>query len=119
MKNAPDSLLNMGQSANLLTAIRRMSLHKENLIIADNYFTMFGYACKQVKIPNRHVREYFTYTKTNGCKVYAKNYNLIQPTHDILRAIENIYDKGVRFWDYSKANKVGDYTVNNSVLQGG
>lgn len=123
LKNAPDSLVNASQSANLLTAIQRMGftiinmvLHKEHLIAADNYFTMYGYSCKRVKVPNRNVRRYFTYTKTVGCKVFTIDYNTVQPAHDALKTIEAIYDNGIRFWNPNFYASVGDYTVNNAVL---
>ena len=37
----------------------------------DDYFTMFGYATKQVKVPNINVRPHWTYTKTIDCNVIS------------------------------------------------
>lgn len=58
----------------------------------DEYFDMYGYACRRVKIPNRNVRKRYTYTKTVGCNVYG---NLCI---EDLTKIKSIFDNGITFW---------------------
>lgn len=72
----------------------------------DNYFTMYGYATQRVKTPNRNVRPYYTYTKTQGCTVYG---NI---PAEFAREIEARYNNGVRFWVAGAT--IGDYSVDNS-----
>lgn len=79
---------------------------KNYAMMIDDYFTMFGYAIKQVATPNMHARPYFTYVKTIGCTVHG---NL--PSEDG-SVIESIFDRGVRFWT-NHAN-IGNYSLNNS-----
>ena len=75
--------------------------------MVDDFFTMYGYACKQLKVPNRNVRPHWCYTKTVNCIIKGKiNQN------DITK-IERIYDKGITFW--KNGNDVGDYSLDNSV----
>lgn len=63
--------------------------------IIDEYFTMFGYAVNEVKTPNVNARPYYTYVKTIGCHVHGS-----LPEAD-KREIENVFNKGVRFWKES------------------
>lgn len=72
--------------------IMRKSVSQEHAKRIDDYFTMYGYKCNQVKIPNRNVRERFTFTKTVGCTISG---NIC--TSD-KRKIESIYNNGVTFW---------------------
>lgn len=75
--------------------------------IIDDFFNMFGYATGRVKVPNRNVRPYWTYTKTIGCVV-----NGSVPADD-MRAICGIYNNGITFW--TSGDNVGNYNLNNSV----
>lgn len=76
--------------------------------IIDEYFTMFGYATHRVKVPNRCVRQRWTYTKTVGCNAIGEC-----PADDIKR-IKQIYDKGITFW--VNPNEVGNYSLSNNPL---
>lgn len=84
----------------------RCSINAQNARIIDEYFTMFGYATKRVKIPNIAVRPHFTYTKTIDCKLHGS-----APADDI-QAIQKIFDKGIRFW--RNGSEIGNYSVDNS-----
>lgn len=75
--------------------------------IIDDFFTVYGYTCKRVKVPNRDVRPHWCYTKTIGCNL---NGNL--PSSDQAK-IMAIYDKGITFW--KNASEVGNYSLDNSV----
>lgn len=75
--------------------------------IIDDYFTMFGYAINEVAIPNMNARPHYTYVQTQGCIVKGE-----MPADDC-KAIESIFNKGVRFW--KNINEIGNYTtINNS-----
>lgn len=83
----------------------------------DDYFSMFGYKCRKLKIPNRVARPYWTYTKTIGCKIEGINSTTSPPTKDCVK-IENIFDNGITFWKYDINDEhfaVGDYSRNNNV----
>lgn len=127
MKNAPDSLINASEGATLLPRIGRfgftvfeMTLHRDYLESIDNYFSLFGYSVKRVKVPNRNVRTCFTFTKTNGCKILPIQRNegdpaFVTPDATDCKLIESIYDNGVRFWISEKHNNIGNYLIDNPV----
>ena len=76
--------------------------------IVDEFFDMFGYATKRVKIPNIHVRKKWTYTKTLNAIVTGG-----APASS-LQNIENLFNSGLRFWN--NGDSVGDYSGDNSPL---
>lgn len=82
---------------------RRMCAKREYLERIDNFFDMYGYATRKLKIPNTHVRKHWTYTKTVGC--VAKG----EIPADDLYAICKIYDHGITFWTNAS------YTVSHQV----
>ena len=72
----------------------------------DNYFDMYGYAIKQHGVPNMNARPNWTYVKTVGCVVHGSI-----PADDA-RAIEEMFDSGVRFW--KNHTNIGKYNLANS-----
>lgn len=101
------------QQSNVLLPLDKLKftyMHKhctpEYLTIIDDYFDMYGYATKKVKIPNRSSRPEWNFVKTIGCQIHGS-----LPSDDI-KAIEDIYDKGIRFW--KNPFHVGDYSLDNS-----
>lgn len=82
------------------------SIRKEFAEIIDNYFTMYGYAVRKIKLPNLHTRQSYNYIKTTGCLITGQ-----MPADDKL-TIQRIYDKGITFWHTTLAN-VGNYSLNN------
>ena len=82
------------------------SITREYAKMIDDYFTMFGYAVKEVATPNMNARPYFTYVKTIDCVVHG---NL--PAEDA-GIIEAMFDKGVRFW--KNHTQIGNYSLNNA-----
>lgn len=73
----------------------------------DDYFTMFGYATKRIKVPNRNGRSRFNFVKTAYCSI---NGNI---PADALRHLEEIYNAGITFW--KDWGNVGNYTLANEV----
>ena len=86
----------------------QMCVHKEHAKTIDNFFTMFGYATKKIKVPNRNVRKYFTYTKTVGCTIIGE-----LPSDDISK-ICDLYNNGITFW--KNPSLVGFYSADNSPI---
>lgn len=74
----------------------------------DDYFTMYGYTLNQVTTPSMNNRKFYTYVKTSGCNLGGS-----LPSDDA-RAIENIFDTGVRFW--KDLNDIGNYNLVNTPL---
>ena len=70
--------------------------------MADRY----GYACEEIKVPNRNVREHWTYCKTRDCNIVGSI-----PVESMSN-IKKIYNKGITFW--MQAANVGNYTLNNA-----
>ena len=88
----------------------RKYLRPEFATIIDDYFTMFGYATHKVKVPNRHVRLCFTYTKTVNCVL-----NRSEMPADAAKHICDIFNRGITYWDRNAT--VGDYTQTNTPIQ--
>lgn len=76
----------------------------------DNYFTMYGYACRKVKVPNISARPRWNYVKTIGSNVTGNICN------EDIKLINSIFDKGVTFW---KIDVIGSYTLDNAPIQEG
>lgn len=85
-------------------------IRKEYAQMIDEYFTMFGYATYKVKVPNRHVRQCFTYTKTVNCVL-----NRSEMPADAAKHICDIFNRGITYWDRNAT--VGDYTQTNTPIQ--
>lgn len=85
---------------------RQMQISAEYAKVIDDYFDMYGYATRRVKVPNRSARPHWNYVKTNGC-VLSGN----APADDV-RKICGIYDNGITFW--KSASEVGNYSLDNS-----
>lgn len=99
--------------------LRRMSVTPEYAEQIDNFFTMFGYACHKVKVPNIWLstgrRPCFNYVKTRGAIIHARETqggDLLGLPSDDEKKIGQIYDNGITFW--SNLSNVGDYSQNNS-----
>lgn len=73
----------------------------------DDFFSVYGYATKRVKVPNINVRPHWTYTKTIDCNIISTNCS-----NNDLTAIKNIFDNGITFW--KNASEIGNYSLDNS-----
>lgn len=83
---------------------------RQQAVVIDDFFTMYGYAYNKVSIPNPNHRPKWYYVKTAGANITGRC-----PAED-LRKIISIYDQGVTFWH--NASEVGHYWLNNSVSSG-
>lgn len=79
----------------------------------DDFFTVYGYTCDKVKVPNTHVRTRFTYTKTQGCRIKPKVGGGGVAGYYMAK-ICSIFDSGITFWQ--KTATVGDYSGTNAIL---
>lgn len=92
-------------------AVFQRTVNREYAIMIDDYFDMFGYACRKLKVPNRAVRENWCYTKTIGCHIKG-NF----ATADQMK-IESIYNKGITFWQ--NGDYIGRYDLSNTCVSTG
>ena len=74
----------------------------------DSFFDRYGYACEEIKVPNRNVRENWTYCKTRDCNIVGSI-----PV-DSMTNIKNIYNNGITWW--KAIGNVGNYSLSNKTL---
>lgn len=68
----------------------------------DGFFDRYGYRQDKFLLPNRNVRNHFTYVKTTNCEILGK-----MPT-EYYKQIIAIYNKGITWWKYPL--ECGHYT---------
>lgn len=122
---------NMTTTDILATAkLNTITLYREGICgdiakTIDDFFTMFGYAIKEVKQPGVYNRHYWQYIKTCGCNLHNAdgysdyvnvnvNYSTGMSAAD-LDTLEKIFDRGITLWD--QAVEIGDYTLDNGTLE--
>ena len=84
----------------------RCSVNRVQAKIIDDFFSLYGYAIKQVVKPNRSARPHWNYVKTVGCVCTGS-----VPSDD-MNKICSIYDHGITFWN--NGNEIGQYSLDNS-----
>lgn len=104
-------------SGNVNFACKKMTFYggkchvtRQQAVVIDDFFTMYGYAYNKVSIPNPNHRPKWYYVKTAGANIVGEC-----PAED-LRKIISVYDHGVTFWH--NASEVGHYWLDNSVSSG-
>lgn len=109
LENTPPQVHGQTQCDGLNAGMKRVMFSFYNVCvkpeyakIADDFFTMYGYAINRVGKPNIKARPEYTFIKTAGCKILG---NL--PNDDAEIIIKN-YDNGITFW--VNALNVGNYT---------
>ena len=85
-----------------------VSIRKEIAKVIDDFFSVFGYAVRQLKIPNRSARPHWNYTKTINCCARGS-----LPADDLQRIIK-IYNTGITFWH--NMAEIGNYELDNSPI---
>ncbi len=119
-KSTPDSQRGSTSGSGILMRERRMGftiydmcITGERAKLIDDFFTMYGYAVKELKPVNVRtasastLRPYWNYIKTSNVVVHGNNMNA-----EAERKIEGIYNKGITFW--MQAANVGNYSLNNA-----
>lgn len=120
--NTPDQISGQAAVSSLRTTQNRigfkfydMGVEKDKAKVIDNYFSMFGYAIKQTKIPNVRItnaklRPHWNYIKTVACIIHAATDKGLPADDEDM--IARIYDNGITFW--TNATEVGNYSLDNS-----
>lgn len=85
-----------------------MSIKDEYIRIIDEYFSMFGYKCNRVKVPNKNHRPGWWYTKTIDANIMGN-----VPQSD-LQLIKTCYNNGITFW--KDTENVKNYSINNQLV---
>lgn len=127
-KQVPDSFIGQIGTSDLNVAagqcgfrVTTMRIDTEHARTIDDYFTRYGYKiAHHVDLSGkRNVRKYFTYIKTIECNLSISS-SMCQEDE---KAIETIYNNGVRFWtgapkngeryykNYSLDNSTDDYDI--------
>lgn len=99
------SSVNTTAGKQTFTAYRK-TVDAEHARAIDDYLTMYGYKLNVVQKPNINARSAFTYVKTIGCQLQST-----MCTEDVVK-IENIFDKGVTFWQ--NGDRIADYSQTNT-----
>lgn len=73
----------------------------------DDFFSVYGYATNEVKIPNISARPHWNFVKTRGCKIVAN-----MPADAIARC-QGFFDSGITYWKV--AAELGNYNLDNSI----
>ena len=73
----------------------------------DDYFTRYGYATNQLKVPNFHSRKYWNFVKTGEFNVTG------ECPSDSINNIKNMFNKGITLWH---TNDVGNFNLNNTII---
>lgn len=85
--------------------VYQLALKYDYAVTVDNFFTMFGYATKKLKVPNRNSRPHFNYVKLVNTHIEGG----IPFDHE--SEICQIYDNGITFW--KNPAEVGHYELDN------
>ena len=113
-KAYPPTVHNLAQTDALNLVINKtqfniydMSIRAEQAKAIDNYFSAYGYAIHQIKTPNISSRNYWNYTKTNGCILNGSI--PAQAKNDII----GMFDKGIRLW--TNIQQIGNFSLPNEI----
>ena len=103
-----------------------MSIDYEHAKVIDDYFTRYGYKLARNEKPSRNNHEHrknFTFIKTIECNLAINQHNDTFTGYTMSqedeKAIEAIYNNGVRFWygtDGNGRRYYKDYSVNNQIV---
>lgn len=85
---------------------QRFSISHNSARRIDDFFTRYGYATHQMKIPRRNGRVYFNYLKTSQVNIHVLPLGICQSSD--LEIIKGIYNRGITFWH--DPDQCGNYT---------
>lgn len=89
---------------------RHLRAKNEYLKIVDDYFTRFGYKVNRLKTPNITGRAYFNYVEVSSSDDPCSGSIPEKYLDEIIKA----FRRGITIWH--DASKIGDYSVNNSIV---
>ena len=100
-----------------------MSIDYEHAKVIDDFFTRYGYKLARNIKPSRKNRTNFTFIKTIECNLAINQHNDTFTGYTMSqedeKAIEAIYNNGIRFWygtDDNGRRYYKDYSVNNQIV---
>ena len=106
-----------------------MSIDYEHAKVIDDFFTRYGYKLARHIKPSRNNkghRKNFTFIKTIECNLainqHGDTFTGFTMSQEDEKAIEAIYNNGVRFWygtDGDGRRYYKDYSVPNEIVNGG
>lgn len=96
------------QAGNMTAMYCKKHIRPEFAKVIDKFFDMYGYATHRVGTPNLSARPCYTYVKTIGCSIGA---NI---PGDDCTLIQQIFDRGIRFWKATARFGSYDPAVNNN-----
>ena len=125
-KNTPDQLKGQIANSNLRIQQNRVgytfyntTINYDNAEKIDNFFTLFGYAIKQLKYPNiaytpkNKLRPHWNYIKNITTIILPKiGTSTIYVNEEVETKLKEIYNNGITFW--MNGEEVGDYSLDNS-----
>ena len=82
--------------------------------MVDDYFTQYGYACREIKTVSVRNRTHYTYVKTIGANIEVDEGTGMP--HDYEEEICNCFNKGITYW--VDPSEIGDYSVTNDPISG-
>lgn len=120
--NVPDAV--RGQATSAATAgvgaygfsFMGMCVREDFAKCIDDFFTVYGYACNENKVPNETGRKNYNYVQTQGAAFRANSnaLNTMGVPASAMAAINAMYDEGIWFWhDPATA---GDFTDDNPIV---
>ncbi len=125
--NVPPNTYYQAQNEVLSVGTKRTAFHIYEMALTpeyarkiDSFFTKYGYATNELKIPNlqrqHDKRQWWNYLKVKNCMLHGT-----LPA-DVEQHLEQIYENGITMWTYDlqqlgQGGGVGDYSRPNPVHQ--
>ena len=91
-----------------------MCVREEYARAIDDFFTVYGYAVNEDKIPNETGRQSFNYVQTENCSFRANQGSGYGVPGWAMARINAAYDAGIWFW-HNPAT-AGDFTDSNAIV---
>ena len=114
LQEIPDSIRNMGNNVsfdiidnNNKIMYYKMSVDDRTRSLLAHFWHLYGYSCKQVKIPDLRSRYYYNFIKTVGCNITG---NI---DYEDLTRMKEIFDNGVTIWHNRDGVVPLDYSFDN------
>ena len=120
--NVPPNSYYQAQNEALSTGTSRLKFVAYSMCVTpeyarkiDSFFTKYGYATNELKIPNLQrgepKRHYWNYLKVKNCMLHG-----LIPS-DVEDHLERIYENGITMWTvYNNQVDVGDYSKTNDIV---
>lgn len=89
-----------------------MQIRRQQAEKIDTFFDMFGYSMNRVMNVNRNGRPVYNYVKTQDCSIIPVigSTGVSGADSATLKALRDIYDNGITFWNPDSGYNVGDYS---------